>query len=60
MSSISFEQALHGSPNDKGEYLKNLRFMHKNLEDVIDEVKRRMLPWSRPFSHHRRWTIRCR
>ncbi|MFM0364885.1 AAA family ATPase [Paraburkholderia sediminicola] len=44
MSSINFEQALHGSPNDKGEYLKNLRFMHKNLEDVIDEVKRRMLP----------------
>jgi hypothetical protein len=44
MNSISFEQALHGSPDDKGAYLKGLRFMHRNLEKVIDEVKRRMLP----------------
>jgi hypothetical protein len=44
MSSISFEQALSGSPDQKGAYLKNLRFMHRNLETVINEVKRRMLP----------------
>jgi|GEM_PF-7085618 len=44
MSSISFEQALHGSPDDKGAHLRNLRFMHRNLSAVIDEVKRRMLP----------------
>ncbi|ALJ71899.1 ATP-binding protein [Burkholderia pseudomallei] len=44
MNSISFEQALHGSPDDKGAHLKGLRFMHRNLEKVIDEIKRRMLP----------------
>lgn len=44
MNSISFEQALHGSTDDKGAYLKGLRFMHQNLEKVIEEIKRRMLP----------------
>ncbi|ACD18261.1 ATP-binding protein [Paraburkholderia phytofirmans] len=44
MSSISFEQALHGSPSEKGEYLKSLRFMHRNLTSVVDEVARHMIP----------------
>lgn len=47
MNSISFEQALHGSPDDKGAHLRGLRFMHRNLEKVIDEIKRRMLPCAR-------------
>ncbi|MBB5442048.1 MULTISPECIES: ATP-binding protein [unclassified Paraburkholderia] len=44
MNSISFEQALHGGADDKGAYLKGLRFMHRNLKNVIDEIKRLMLP----------------
>jgi hypothetical protein len=44
MSSITFEQALHGSPNDKGKYIASLRFMHRNLEKVLGEVERHMIP----------------
>lgn len=46
MSSINFEQALRGSPNDKGKYLKSLRFMHRNLSKVVREVERHMIPGS--------------
>ncbi|MET3243484.1 hypothetical protein ABIE53_000229 [Burkholderia sp. OAS925] len=46
MSSISFEQALNGSPSQKGEYLKSLRFMHRNLTNVVNEVERHMIPGS--------------
>ncbi|MDR6202136.1 hypothetical protein [Paraburkholderia graminis] len=44
MSSINLEQALRGSPSDKGEYLKSLRFMHRNLSKVVREVERHMIP----------------
>jgi predicted AAA+ superfamily ATPase len=44
MSSITFQQALHGSPNEKGEYIASLRFMHRNLERVLGEVERHMIP----------------
>lgn len=44
MSSISYDQALHGSPSEKGEYLKSLRFMHRNLTNVVNEVARHMIP----------------
>ncbi|MBC8642740.1 ATP-binding protein [Caballeronia sp. EK] len=44
MNSVTFEQALHGSPNDKGAYIAALRFMHRNLEKVLGEVERHMIP----------------
>ncbi|WP_454826663.1 ATP-binding protein [Paraburkholderia xenovorans] len=44
MSSITFEQAVNGSPSQKGEYIKSLRFMHRNLQTVLGEVERHMIP----------------
>jgi hypothetical protein len=44
MSAISFEQALHGSPGEKGQYLLSLRFTHRNLETVMRRVDRHMTP----------------
>ncbi|MFM0629366.1 ATP-binding protein [Paraburkholderia xenovorans] len=42
--SITYEQALHGSPDDKGKYIASLRFMHRNLQNVLNEVERHMIP----------------
>lgn len=43
---ISLEQALQGSPTEKGKYLRSLRFMHRNLQSVMDEVQRHMTPFA--------------
>lgn len=46
MSAITFEQAVAGSPAMKGEYLKSLRFGHRNLDQVIKKVRLCMIPSS--------------
>ncbi|MDO3529441.1 AAA family ATPase [Ralstonia pseudosolanacearum] len=38
------EEAILGSPAAKAEYMKNLCFSHRNLEDKLAEVQRRMTP----------------
>ncbi|QWQ12334.1 AAA family ATPase [Ralstonia solanacearum] len=38
------EEAILGSPVDKAEYMKNLRFSHRNLEKALAEVQLLMTP----------------
>ncbi|MET3232598.1 UNVERIFIED_ORG: energy-coupling factor transporter ATP-binding protein EcfA2 [Burkholderia sp. 1263] len=44
MNAITFEQAKAGSTEMKGAYMKSLRFSHRNLNRVIQEVKNCMIP----------------
>jgi energy-coupling factor transporter ATP-binding protein EcfA2 len=44
MNSITFEQAKAGSTEMKGAYMKSLRFSHRNLNRVVQEVKNCMIP----------------
>jgi hypothetical protein len=44
MDTITFEQAKAGSTEMKGAYMKSLRFSHRNLNQVIQEVKNCMIP----------------
>ncbi|MGN6233843.1 MAG: AAA family ATPase [Trinickia sp.] len=44
MNPITFEQAKAGSTEMKGMYMKSLRFSHRNLNKVIQDVKNCMIP----------------
>jgi energy-coupling factor transporter ATP-binding protein EcfA2 len=44
MNTLTFEQAKAGSTEMKGRYMKSLRFSHRNLKRVVQEVKNCMIP----------------